>query len=218
MSLKILLVDDHIMMTDFYKSVLEYSERIVETISANTLEIAYNFIISKNLKDIDLAILDLSMPPYKIQNINNGQDIAKIIRRIKPEIKIIFISGMFNITVLKELILNIYPEGIIEKRDIDSWDHFLTLFGQILNGEIYKSKSIKKYINEYQLNEINLDYLNLQIIILISKGIKTVQFKNHIPLTLSAINKRKLKIKQYFGIDDGNDEDILREARKIGIL
>jgi two-component system, NarL family, response regulator NreC len=37
-------------------------------------------------------------------------------------------------------------------------------------------------------------------------------------LSNSAVEKRKVIIKEYFGIDKGTDEDIIREARKQGLI
>ena len=63
-----------------------------------------------------------------------------------------------------------------------------------------------------------LDSYNRQIIILLSQGVKTKNFHEHINLSTSAIEKRKAVIKDYFGIIKGSDEDILREARKQGLI
>lgn len=63
-----------------------------------------------------------------------------------------------------------------------------------------------------------LDSYNRQIIMLLSQGVKTKNFHDYINLSTSAIEKRKVVIKDYLGIIKGTDEDILREARKQGLI
>ncbi|WP_394758177.1 response regulator [Flavobacterium sp.] len=94
MPLKILLVDDHIMITDFYKMALADLEIKTKINTANSLEAAYNFIFLQNkIQPIDIIILDLSMPAYSEENINSGEDLAKLIRIKYPKIKIVIATG-----------------------------------------------------------------------------------------------------------------------------
>lgn len=63
-----------------------------------------------------------------------------------------------------------------------------------------------------------LDSYNRQIIMLLSQGIQTKNLPDYLHLSKSAIDKRKVVIKEFFDIEKGNDEDILREARKQGFI
>lgn len=79
MSLEILLVDDHIMITDCYKMALTDLEISTRITSANSLENAYKFIFD-NGPDvrIDLVILDLSMPEYPEKKHRKWRRFSKI--------------------------------------------------------------------------------------------------------------------------------------------
>ncbi len=217
MCLKVLLVDDHVMITDCYKMALKDLEINSEITSVNSLKCAYNFSFKQNLEVIDLAVLDFSMPEYLEKNLKNGEDLARLLRTKYPEIKIIFISGYLNKLTLSSIIKNINPEGLIEKSDLD-YDSIHVIFKKIIEGEVYKSERINKTINENRTNNIHFDSLNRQLILLISQGITTKNIPNYLPLTLSAVHKRKSKIKELLQIDSGNDEDIIRESRKKGIV
>lgn len=218
MVLTILLVDDHYMITDFYETALAYSEIEKIITVKNTLETAYNFIFSEvNVQAINVIILDLSMPPFKEKNINNGEDLANLIRMKYPEIKIIIISSLFNTIQLERIIKNICPQGLIEKSDISSYEHFIEIFTKIINGKSYRSKIVDKMFNN-NINKIHFDNTNRQIIILLSQGVKTKNIPKYIPITLSGVKKRKLKIKELLKIDFGDDEDIIRESKTLGII
>lgn len=216
MPLKILLVDDHIMITDFYKMALADLEMKTNITTTNTLEAAYNFIFQSKTQPIDIIVLDLSMPAYSEKNISSGEDLAKLIREKYPKIKIIIATGYCETIRLNSIRQDIHPEGILEKCDID-YDIFMHAFNKVIKDEIYESKTVKESINNSSCN-IYLDRMNRQIIGLISQGITTKNIPNHLPINLSGVHKRKLKIKQLLKIDSGNDEDIIREAKIKGII
>lgn len=216
---KILLVDDHVMITDSYKLLLTShfkSDFIIET--ANTLENAYNFINSiDDCVAFDMVILDIKIAPYAEKNIENGEDLGSIIRSKSPKTKIVFITEASNQAQLIRIINKINPEGLIEKSDVCHVG-ILNYIISILDGEIIKSKTILKNLETYIHNNVFLDPIGIKIIQLIAQGIKTKNLHQYIPLTTSAIEKRKVKIKVQLNIEKGNDEDLIREARKAGII
>ena len=133
------------------------------------------------------------------------------------EIKIIFISGYLSKFNLSSIIKSINPEGLVEKSELD-YNSIHVLFKEVIQGRFYKSEKVKRTIRKIVTNKIYFDSLNRKIILLISQGITTKNIPNYIPLTLSAIHKRKAAIKELLDINSGNDEDIIRESRKIGII
>jgi two-component system, NarL family, response regulator NreC len=52
----------------------------------------------------------------------------------------------------------------------------------------------------------------------LAKGVKTKNMPDILHLSQSAIDKRKVILKNILGIEKGNDEDILNEARKQGLI
>ncbi len=217
MNLKVLLVDDHIGMTDYYKSEFNYVNRNFEIKTANTLKDAYFLLFDEDQNNFDLAVLDVSMPSFIEKKINDGEDLAKLIKVKFPKVKIIFITGYSSTEKLNKIINNICPEGFIEKVDINS-HNFMIMINKIISGNIFRSETILKSIQINSKKDYNLDSQNRQIISLIAKGISTKNLQNHLNIKTSAIDKRKAFIKQILGIDFGNDEDIIREAKKRKII
>jgi len=97
-------------------------------------------------------------------------------------------------------------------------DEFLNAFTVIVNGECYHSETVRKYEFAFPTNEKLLDSFNQQIILFLSKGMQNKTIQEELHLSRSAIDKRKVTIKNYLGIDKGNDEDIIREARRLGLI
>ena len=99
-----------------------------------------------------------------------------------------------------------------------SAQELLNAFNQIMTGDKYKSRTVQQNINELMANEFLLDDYYQQIITLLAQGIKTKNMPEYIGITLSAIDKRKAHIKEFFNIEKGSDEDIIKEAKKRGLI
>ncbi len=132
-------------------------------------------------------------------------------------IKIIFISGNYDPLILKRIAEYICPEGLIDKIDLNQ-NNLANIFNLIIAGERYRSETIKKTIGDNVAQKDFFDNIDIRILLLISQGIKTKNLNQYIPLTTSAIEKRKKKIKFELGINNGNDEDLIREAKKLQII
>lgn len=217
MHLPVFLLEDHKYVTETYIRALRSISFEGEIVISYSLNEAYKKIIDSDLKELQLAILDYSMPPCQLNNLKNGEDIANIIRTKFPEAKIVFVSAILSCFELESLLKNVNPEGIVEKSDIDFSDLCMIL-KKVIGGEVFYSQQIHKTIDENEARYLFLDAVNLKIIELISQGITTKNLPNYVPLSLSGVHKRKAKIKSVLNIDNGSDEAIIKEARKKGFI
>ncbi len=216
---RILLIDDQPQNCEGIASLLFYSNKKkmeVETVSS--LQNAHLLIYSKTEKDnFDLISFDMSMPPYLEQNLKSGGDLAKIVRRDFPKIKILISSGMLDFVDFIDLTETINPEGLMSKSDVSGID-IIQSFEQILDGNFYRSKLMIDY-QKMNIEKSPLsDPTNLKIIKMLSKGFGINSISKATFLGISGIKKRKIIIKQALGIESGNDEAIIAEAIKRKII
>lgn len=217
--LNILIVDDHPTMIEGYKSIFSTQYNMDDEIRmtcAYNCESAFKAITTAKTK-FDLAIVDMILPPFDAENLLSGEDIAILIQNVVPLCKIMISTSHTEVYVLYNLIKKINPQGVIVKSDYTS-DEFLVAIEEVLNGNIYYSYTAKQSIKEINLEDNYLDSYNRRIISLLAKGIKTKNLPQHLNITISAIDKRKAHIREVFGIQKGNDEDIIREAKKRGLI
>jgi DNA-binding NarL/FixJ family response regulator len=220
--LTILIVDDHPMTVDSYSNLLsvrDFQENTPDFIRSYNCEDAYNkifFYLNQNTT-IDLALLDISLPPYIEFNIENGIDLASLIRKKFPNCKIVLLTMHGEPLAVDKIIKDINPEGFVSKSDIN-FELFPIVCKKIVDGEIYKSPTIIESQKELFQRNINWDTHDSQILILISQGIKTVNLPNYIPLSMSAIEKRKANIKGQLLIGKGSDSDLINRAKKLGLI
>ena len=213
-----LIIDDHPAMIEGYRSILEFNknEKKIQITAIHNCADAYNCIAIES-KKFDIVFLDMILPPAPEYNIFSGEDLAQLIRKTIPDAKLVILTSHTEAFILYSLIKKSAPDGILVKSDF-SGGELLAAFDWIFSGKVYYSITVKQGLKDMLNRNSYLDSYNRQIILLLSKGIKTKNLPQHINLSVSAIDKRKVQIKDYFNIVKGNDEDILREARKCGFI
>jgi DNA-binding NarL/FixJ family response regulator len=220
--MNILIVDDHPMTADSYVNLLsdnDFQKKNPFFIKSYDCEDAYkkiNFYHKQNI-NIDLALLDLSLPSYKEFNINNGIDLALLIREKFTNCKIVLLTMHSEPLTVDKILKAIKPEGFISKSDIN-FELFPIICKKILEGEIFQSSAIIESQRELFKNNINWDNHDSEILILISQGVKTTNLPDYIPLSMSAIEKRKAKIKDQLLKGKGSDKDLISKAKRLGLL
>jgi DNA-binding NarL/FixJ family response regulator len=215
----ILIVDDHPFIIQGYKNAItRYSPKNHEfsIMEAKDCESAYNLITDPESVVFDIAFLDISMPPYEDKGIYSGEDLAKLILESMPNCKIILLTMFTEFLKIKTIIKNINPNGLVIKNDL-TFDELLFAFDKVINNETYYSQSVIKML-ESQEHSIEIDLFDKQILFHLSKGTKSKDITQYIPISLNAIEVRKLNLKALLKVIDGSDIDLVREARNIGLL
>ncbi|MBP9793328.1 MAG: response regulator [Flavobacterium sp.] len=221
-SINIFIVDDHPMTVDSYINLLSEN---------NTHESTPNFIISHNCEEaykkiklfsaskqvFDLALIDVNLPPFESQNIKNGIDLASMIRREIKGSKVVLLTMHSEPLVVDQIIKRVNPDGFISKNDVN-FETFKKVCVKIIKGELYYSSTIIESQKELVKINVNWDKYDTQILILISEGVKNINLPNYIPLSMSAIEKRKANIKEQLLLGKGNDKDLIDKAKKLGLL
>lgn len=216
--IRILMIDDHPSQIEGYKVILEYNHGNleIEATACYSCEKAYRLITSVG-HDFDLIFLDRNMPSYQEMNIHTGEDLAYVIKKKLPKSKIVIITSHSEAFLLYNMVKKIDPAGILVKSDFAA-EELLVAFDDILAGKVYYTETVNRSIKELLSKERYLDSYNRQIITLLSQGIRTKSIPNYLHISLSAVEKRKAQVKDYFCLDSAKDEDIVREAKRLGFI
>ena len=217
--MKILIVDDHPFIIQAYKNALEkYSQQgyDFEVIQANNCKSGYENIVESKTP-FDVAFFDISMPEYPEKGIFSGEDLADLMKKEMPGCKVILLTMHTELLKINNIIKNINPNGLIIKNDL-TFDELIFAFDKIINSESYYSQTVIKLVGQAQYNNIELDAFDKQILFHLSKGVKTKDLPQYIPLSLSAIEKRKLNIREILEVKGGTDIDLINEAKTKGVI
>ena len=216
----IIIVDDHPFIIQGYKNAItRYNPKQFEFSieQANDCKSAYDIITNPETTPFDIAFLDISMPSYEEKGLHSGEDLAKLLMEFMPSCKIILLTMYTELLKIKNIIDTINPSGLVIKNDL-TFDELLFGFDKVLKNEIYYSQSIQKMIDLAQSEIIEIDLFDKQILFHISKGTKTKDIPQYIPISLEAIEKRKLNLKKLLNIKDESDIELVREAKNKGLL
>jgi len=220
-SVNILIVDDHPFIIEAYKNAIKgynskgaYEFNITQAKDCKT---GYEAITAPGIEPFGIAFFDLSMPIYEEKSIFSGEDLALLIKKEMPDCKIILLTMHTELLKINTIIKNINPNGLVIKNDL-TFDELLIAFDKILKEENYYSQTVVKLVSQVQYDNIEIDAFDKQILYHLSKGTKTKDIPQYVPLSLSAVEKRKLNLKDTLDIKGGSDIDLIREAKNKGLL
>jgi DNA-binding NarL/FixJ family response regulator len=216
----ILIVDDHPFIIEGYKNAItRYNPKEFEFLisQAKDCESAYNIITNPDTIVFDIAFLDISMPPYEEKGIYNGEDLAKLISEYMPSCKIILLTMYTELLKIKTIIKTINPSGLVIKNDL-TFDELIFAFDKVIKGKTYYSESVVKMLNLSEEDTIEIDQFDKQILFHLSKGTKLNDIPQYIPISLGAIERRKINLKELLKVEEGSDIELVREAKNRGLL
>ena len=135
-AMKILLVDDHVILMDGIKSLLEGVEEFEVVAAKSSAEEALLYL---QHHEIDILVSDYNLPGM------DGLDLVKAVKRILPEIKVIILSQHDEVHLVKE-ILKEGVHGYILKKDTHI--ELVSAIKQISKGKMFMSNEINQMLVE----------------------------------------------------------------------
>lgn len=214
----ILIVDDHPMTVEAYMSLISNSLQTldIQFFTANTCESAYELITSST-QEFDMAFVDINLPPFETMRIQSGIDLAVLLRNYYPNCKIVMLSMHSEPVIVNEICNRIQPEGFISKSDIN-FSSFSEICLKIIENEQYYSTSIQEAQKQMTASNLKWDEYDIKILQMIAQGFKTNELTAIVPLSLSAIEKRKSRLKKQLIFEKGSDKDLLEACKKMGLI
>lgn len=219
--LNILIVDKHPFVIDLYADIIDKtnSNGLYEFafITATNAGEAMQKIGLQKLenKKINVAFFDINITPF--EKIKSGSDLVLFLKEIYPNCKIVIVTDLDEPIKIYNLIQKVNIEVILSKSDIN-YNMLSSLCLDVNYNEKYMSESVKEKMAALTKKKMNLDNFDLDIIEKMFQGIKTVDLPNFIPLSLSAIEKRKARLKMEFIENKGNDKMLLEKVKKMGLF
>ncbi|MFC4740739.1 response regulator [Flavobacterium ponti] len=220
-ALNVLVVDDHPMTSDAYINLITMACSDVKFNFEKAIDCETAFrqieLYTKFENQIDIAIIDIGLPPFRNEKITSGTGIAKLIKEKFVSCKVIILTMHHEALLLNDIFKTINPEGFLSKNDID-FVTFPKIFSSILNNNRYISKTIYEALISLFKQNINWDEYDSQIMLFLKKGIKTKELPNYIALSLSTIEKRKANIKHQLLNKKGTDNELIEVAKNLNLI
>jgi len=221
--INVLIVDDHPVIVEglvimFTIKGLEHYEFNIDTaIDCDSGQKKIKESLTKKLYDV--IFFDVRMPPSSEGEIVSGEDLAIYAKGVSPSTRIVIYTMFNQDSRIHNILKNVNPDGFMSKTDLSSKE-FALAFETILNNPPYYSTTIIKYFRNQsvKIEDPLLDDVNRKIIFHLSVGVKTKDLPSYVNLSLSTVEKRKIHIKTILNIDKANDDEMVEEARKRGLI
>jgi DNA-binding NarL/FixJ family response regulator len=219
----VLIIEDHPLITEAYKKAfsqisLKNPKLSFKISSANNCDTAF-LMIEEAVKhqELDIVLLDIKLPPSTNGTLLSGEDLGLKIIELSPNSKII-VSTTFNDNYrINSIFKSLNPEGFLIKNDLSPKELVLAI-ESITEGNPYYSKSVIDLMRKLTSNDFLIDSVDRKLLYELSKGTKMSQLPDIIPLSISALEKRKRVLKEIFNLVDKDDRDLFRIAEEKGFI
>lgn len=215
--INILMVDDHYMILEGYKNVLENLEIKDTIIRFQTVDNCDQAFELLSQMKFNIVFLDINFSNHAGAKITSGEDLGIKIKTEYPGIKIVILTTLENSFRLQNILSNVNPDGFLLKGETTSRELMKCLEGVILNPPYYGPKISRLLRTEMNL-KYALDEVDRTLLFQLSLGTKTKDITEHVHLSLRAVENRKRKLKEIFGITEGGNKALLEKARESGYI
>lgn len=220
---RILIIDDHPMIIEAYKSAIERVATNYEStkfIIDSASDCETGDLKIKNChanKSYNIVFLDVKLPPSLNGKIVSGEDLGLKVRQKLPKAKMI-VSTMFDDNHrIKSIFKNLNPEGFLIKSDVTT-DILVNAITAILNHQIYYSETVNQLLRKQLTSDFTLDDIDRQILYLISIGTKTKDLPEFLPLSIAGIERRKRNIKALLKVENNSNRELIKAALEKGFI
>lgn len=212
MSIKVVLADDHAVVRDGVRAVLERKGKDMEVVAEisngkELLEWAQHH-------DADIYVVDISMP------VLNGIEATQRLLKIKPDAKVVMLS-MYDDRVSVEKALKAGAKGFIVK--VSTADEIVDAIREVSGGRFYLCSKVSKYIVQGFLGRTSprrrdatgLTPKEREVLQLIAEGYSSKQIAKNFNLSLNTIHVHRNNIMKKLNIH--KQAELVRYAIKEGI-
>ena len=212
------MVDDHpIILKGYELSLNEFSDNYVfEFYKAQNSVEAINLIEQNEPDFFHIVFLDIRLPVNNDYALINGEDLGIKIRKTTNS-KIIVLSSIGDTQRIYSILNNLEPDGYIIKTETTP-EILLDAIDAVLNDRNYFSSKIKKLKNVQNSENPTLDVYDIKILYFLSVGEKMKNLPDFVHLSIASIERRKKKIKAYFGNKEASDRELIETAKEKGFI
>ena len=208
-----ILVEDHEIYRLGLKSAFENHYPDIKIVAE--AETGAEFFALLKAKTADIVLLDIILPDM------SGIEIARRLKKEKPDMKILVTSTENTEETVKELV-EIGINGFISKRE-GGVKALVEAIRSIMNGLEYFGRDIadviyKIYVSKKKTTEVTVEFTNIErkVIELCREGLQSKEIADRLVLSPRTIENHKNRIFHKLGIN--NTIEMVQYAMKNGII
>ena len=206
-SVKILIVDDHQMVIEGLKSLLQNEEAIVLAGCANTAEKCIQFL---KMNSCDIILMDIGLPDM------SGIELCEIIKQKYPLVKIIALSTHNQGTYVRKMMEN-GADGYLLK-NVDKHEILKAIETVCQNKKYltFEAEQALRYENELQNKLPKLTNREKEVLILIVEGLTNAQICEKLFISIDTVDSHRKNLHSKLNVK--NTAMLIKFASENGFL
>lgn len=203
--LQLLLVDDHPVILEGIKNIIQSFREIDKIYTASTGEKALEQLSSHT---INICIIDIELPDI------SGFDLIEQIRSLYPDIRIIIETMHNEIWSIRRMIESEADAIVLKQSDPDELHKAVCA---VANGEKYYCRYVQQYQKDKQPGaDKDLSKRELEVLKYIAKGMKSNEIAEILYISVNTVefHRKQIMMKLYAR----NVSDMISKAIKKGLL
>jgi DNA-binding NarL/FixJ family response regulator len=205
--IKIFIVDDHQMIIEGLKSLLQNSENIELVGSATSAERCLQFL---KMSTCDIILMDINLPD------TNGIDLCEIITKKYPTVKVIALSTFTQGTYVRKMIENGANGYLLKNADKHE---ILKAIATVISDKNYLTHEAEialRYENEQQSKLPKLTKRETEVLTLISNGLTNHQISEKLFISIDTVDSHRKNLHSKLNVNNtamlikfANDNNLL---------
>lgn len=203
-----MVVDDHPLVIEGFKNVIQASEELELRGYFNTAKALMEY---PGMDDIDVLLLDITLPD------GNGIQLCREIKKQHPDIVILAISNLSERSIIKQMLLGGANGYLLKTADAGD---ILYCIREALDGKLALSREIKYNFDPVELKEPSeipeLTKREKQILKLLAQGKKSAEIAGELFISPLTVKTHRATLLQKF--QTGSVVVVVNKAKEYGIL
>ncbi len=191
--IKIFIVDDHQMIIEGLKSLLQNEENIELVGSSTSAERCLQFL---KMSTCDIILMDINLPD------TNGIDLCEIITKKYPEIKVIALSTFTQGTYVRKMIENGANGYLLKNADKHE---ILKAIKTVIIGNNYLTHEAEialRYENEQQSKLPKLTKRESEVLSLIANGLTNHQISEKLFISIDTVDSHRKNLHSKLNVNN----------------
>lgn len=204
--IKVLVVDDHPMVLEGMRSMLQQIEFVIVTGTASN---AYEAMEQMKLTIPEIVITDINMPEI------SGMELALKIRKEYPAVKIIAMSTFKERSYISQMIQNGASGYLVKSASKEEIEEGIL---SVYEGKLYMSLDISSTLTDKEnLKQVPvLSSREKEVLILIADGFTNPQIAEKLFISLHTVDSHRKNLLTKFGVN--NTASVIKLAAKMQFI
>lgn len=206
MAVRILIVDDHLLVLEGLKSLLSDCEGITVAGTATNAFDAISFLKSN---EVDIAFLDINLPDI------NGIDLCKKIKEQFPSVKSLALSTFSERAYVSRMIQNGACGYLIKS---SSKEDILEAIKQVQQGGYFMNVNFDQH-SATDITPKAVPFLTRrekEVLVLIAEGMTNPQIAEKLFISVTTVNSHRANLLMKF--DVGNTASLIKVSATLGLI